>query len=71
MIPKNSKEKMRILLFDERINENSTGIFSKPPPMVFTNSKDYDIVDKFELQRPRRIKVSEIQYYSKIKNRKL
>ena len=70
MIPKNSKEKMRILLFDERINENSTGIFSKPPPMVFTTSKDYDIIDKFELQRPRRIKENEIQYYSKIKNRK-
>ena len=33
MIPKNRKEKIRIILFDEKINENSTGIFINHPPM--------------------------------------
>jgi len=70
MIPKNSKEKIRILLFDEKINENSTGIFSKPPPMIFTNCTDYEFKEKREVNPPRKINEYEESYYKEIKNRK-
>ena len=50
MIPKNSKEKIRILLFDEKINQNSTGIFSKPPPMIFTNSTEYNFKNAYVIK---------------------
>ena len=70
MIPKNSKEKLRILLFDEKINENSTGIFSKPPPMVFTNCEDYNFKEKYKINMPRDLNKDEIDYYNELKNRK-
>ena len=70
MIPKNSKEKIRILLFDEKINENSTGIFSKPPPMIFTNCTDYEFKEKREINAPRKISEFDECYYKEIKNRK-
>ena len=70
MIPKNSKEKIRILLFDEKINENSTGIFSKTPPMIFTNCQDYNFKEKTEIKSPRELNKEEIDYYNDIKNRK-
>ena len=62
MIPKNTKEKIRILLFDEKIVKNSASFFKRPPPPVFTNSKLYDFVDKFEIQKPRKITENEINY---------
>ena len=67
MIPKNTKEKIRILLFDEKINQNSSNLFSKTPPLVFTNSKEYEFTDKFEIQKPRKLTESEIKYYKKHK----
>ena len=67
MIPKNTKEKIRILLFDEKINQNSSNLFSKAPPLVFTNSKEYEFTDKFEIQKPRKLTESEIKYYKKHK----
>ena len=70
MIPKNSKEKIRILLFDEKINENSTGIFSKPPPMIFTNCTDYEFKEKREVNAPRKVSEFDASYYMEIKNRK-
>ena len=70
MIPKNSKEKIRILLFDEKINENSTGIFSKPPPMIFTNCVEYNFKETNEINMPRQLNKDEIDYYSNLKNRK-
>ena len=45
MVPKNSKEKIRILKFDEKINENSNNSRSKTEG-VFTNTKEYDFVTK-------------------------
>ena len=70
MIPKNSKEKIRILLFDEKINENSTGIFSKPPPMIFTNCTDYEFKEKREVNAPRKVSEYDTNIYMEIKNRK-
>ena len=70
MIPKNSKEKIRILLFDEKINENSTGIFSKPPPMIFTNCEEYEFKETTKINKPRELKSDEIDYYNDLKNRK-
>ena len=70
MIPKNSNEKIRILLFDEKINENSTGIFSKPPPMIFTNCTDYEFKEKREVNAPRKVSEFDASYYKEIKNRK-
>ena len=68
MIPKNTKEKIRILLFDEKINQNSVKYFSKPPPPIFTNSKEYEFTDKFEIQKPRKLTENEIKYYTNHKN---
>ena len=70
MIPKNSKEKIRILLFDEKINENSTTIFSKPPPMIFTNCVEYNFKEKSEIKGPRELNKDDIDYYRDLKNRK-
>ncbi len=67
MIPKNTKEKIRILLFDEKINQKSSNLFSKTPQLVFTNSKEYEFTDKFEIQKPRKLNESEIKYYKKHK----
>ena len=55
MIPKNSQEKIRVLLFDETINENHKTIFSKSHQGVFIKSKEYDFVNKYEIQKPRDI----------------
>ena len=70
MIPKNSKEKIRILLFDEKINENSTGIFSKPPPMIFTNCDEYNFKETNKVEPPKGINKDEFDYYNELKNRK-
>ena len=70
MIPKNSNEKIRILLFDEKINQNSTGIFSKPPPMIFTNSTEYNFSGKYIVKPPRKLNKDDIFYIKEIKNRK-
>ena len=67
MIPKNTREKLRILLFDEKINKNSAKYFSKTPSSVFTNSTEYEFVDKFEIQKPRKFTEFEIKYYKKHK----
>ena len=70
MIPKNSKEKIRILLFDEKINQNSTGIFSKPPPMIFTNSIEYNFINAHIIKSPRELNKDDIFYIKELKNRK-
>ena len=66
MIPKNSKEKIRILPFDEKINEKKKG---KIEDSVFTNSKEYDFNNMYEIQKPRNLTNSEIDYYKN--NKKL
>ena len=65
MIPKNTKEKIRILLFDEKINENS-----KNASNVFTQTKEYRFEDNVEIQRPRTLTKKEFDFFKDIKNQK-
>ena len=65
MIPKNTKEKIRILLFDEKINENS-----KNSSKVFTETKEYDFVDTHSPQKPRSLTKEENDFYKDPKNQK-
>ena len=65
MIPKNTKEKIRILLFDEKINENSKNISN-----VFTETKEYEFVNNHNIQKPRELTKEEIEFYKDTKNQK-
>ena len=65
MIPKNTKEKIRILLFDEKINENSKNVST-----IFTNTKEYQFIDNVKIQGPRTLTQKEINFYKDIKNQK-
>ena len=69
MIPKNTKEKIQILAFDEKINENSASVFYKPPPSVFINSKEYEFVNKYKVQKARELTKAEIEFYRKKENK--
>ena len=72
MIPKNSKEKIRILKFDEKINENSNNSrFSKVATSgVFTNTKEYEWVNTSAILKPRTLSKHEIDFYKVKKHRK-
>ena len=65
MIPKNTKEKIRILLFDEKINQNS-----KSASNIFTQTKEYQFVDNVKIQGPRSLTKKEIDFYKDLKNQK-
>ena len=69
MIPKNSKEKIRILPFDENINEKKRGLLEKKTESVFSNSHEYDYTNKYEVQKPRNLTNSEINYYKNYKKK--
>ena len=68
MIPKNSQEKIRVLLFDETINENNKTIFSKSHHGVFIKNQEYDFVNMYEIQKPREITKDEYNFFMKTKN---
>ena len=70
MIPKNSKEKIRILPFDEKINENSNLRQSKINMSVFTKTKEYEFVDMHTVEEPRSLTQKEIEFYKDKNNRK-
>ena len=71
MVPKNSKEKIRILKFDEKINENSNfSRFSKTIGGVFTNTKEYEFVNTSAILKPRSLSKNEINFYKVEKHRK-
>ena len=65
MIPKNSKEKMRILKFDEKINENSGAKTSD----VFSTTKEYEFVNNLLIQGPRPLTPKEIEFYKNEDNK--
>ena len=65
MIPKNTKEKMRILLFDEKITENSKNVVG-----VFTKTKEYEFDNIHNIQKPRNLTEKEIEFYKNKKNQK-
>ena len=69
MIPKNTKEKIQILAFDEKINENSASVFYRPPPSVFINSREYDFVNKYQVLKPRQLTKEEVEFYQKKENK--
>ena len=70
MVPKNSKEKIRILKFDEKINEISNNSRSNKYIGVFTNTKEYDFATKSAILRPRPLSEHEINFYKDEKNQK-
>ena len=63
MIPKNSKEKIQILSFDEKINENSAGYWTHPLPSVFSKSNEYNFNIDIVIQKPRELSIIEKGYY--------
>ena len=65
MIPKNTKEKIRILLFDEKINEKSKNVTG-----IFTQTKEYEFVNIHNIQKPRNLTPKEIEFYKNQKNQK-
>ena len=69
MIPKNTREKIQILAFDEKINENSASVFYRPPPSVFIDSDSYTFVNKYKVQKPRQLTKAEIEFFDKKENR--
>ena len=69
MIPKNSKEKIQILSFDEKINENSAGYFSQPTPSVFSQSDEYKFNNNIVIQKPHELSMVEKGYYNQSKNK--
>jgi len=65
MIPKNTKEKIRILLFDENINEKS-----KNGTGIFTQTKEYEFASIHNIQKPRTLTPKEIEFYKSEKHQK-
>ena len=70
MIPKDSNEKIQILSFDEKINENMSGLFSKIPPSIFTTSKEYTFTNTMKIAKPRTPTEHEIEFYKTPENQK-
>jgi hypothetical protein len=69
MIPKSSKEKIQILSFDEKINENSAGYFSNPIPSVFSKSTEYNFNTDIVIQKPRELSILEKDFYKQTQNK--
>mgnify|MGYP002624216881 CR=1 FL=1 len=67
MIPKNSKEKIIILAFDEQINIITK---NKSQPIIFLDSKEYEFCNKYLLQKARKITQKEKDFYTAPENRK-
>ena len=67
MIPKNSQEKIRVLLFDETINEYHKNIFGKNHQCVFIKTNEYNFEEKYEIQKPREINDFETDFFLKNK----
>ena len=69
MVPKNSKEKIRILKFDEKINENSNNSRYSKIGGVFTNTKEYEFVNTSAILKPRSLSKHELDFYKIKKHR--
>ena len=67
MIPKNSQEKIRVLLFDETIHESFKSIFAKNHQCVFIGSNEYNFEEKYEIQKPRDVSKFEKDFLIKNK----
>ena len=67
MIPKNSREKIQILIFDEQINKNFP---NKNQQNIFLNSKEYEFCNKYSVQKARKITKEEKMFYKNKENQK-
>ena len=67
MIPKNSKEKIQILTFDEQINKNFP---NKTQQNIFLDSKEYEFCNKYSVQKARKLTQEEKEFYKDIENQK-
>ena len=71
MIPKNSDEILQILLFDEKINSSSSNnIFSNKSQNIFTDSKEYNFHNQYNVTKPRNLSEYEINFFKKKENKK-
>ena len=67
MIPKNSREKIQILIFDEQINKNFP---NKNQQNIFLDSKEYEFCNKYSVQKARKITKEEKFFYKNKENQK-
>lgn len=71
MIPKDSKEKLEILLFDEHITEkNNRKYFSKKTATHFLHSELYDFKSIYYVEKQRAMNDFEKKYFLEYENRK-
>ena len=71
MIPKDSKDKLEILLFDEHISEkNNRKYFSKKTPTHFINSDLYEFKNIYYVEKQRSMELNEKKYFMEYENRK-
>ena len=67
MIPKNSKEKIDVLYFDEKINQNFP---NKSQHNIFLGSQEYEICNKYSVQKARKLTKEEKKFYKDLDNKK-
>ncbi len=71
MIPKDSKEKLEFLLFDENITEkNNRKFMSKKVHTYFLQSQLYDFKQVYFVEKHRNLSEKEIEYFKNKENRK-
>lgn len=71
MIPKDSKEKLEILFFDENIIEkNNRKLFSKKLGTTFIHTNNYDIKNVYQVTKHRSISEKEIEFFRTAENRR-
>lgn len=71
MIPKDSKEKLEILLFDECITEkNNRKFMSKKVHTYFLQTTSYDFKTTYKVEKHKSLSQAEIDYYKNPENRK-
>ena len=70
MIPKNSKEKIQILIFDEQINKNFPNMYNKSQQNIFLDSKEYEFCNKYSVQKARKLTNEEKEFYKDIENQR-
>ena len=68
MIPKNSFEMIKVIQFEEKINEITKKFFQKNKNYL-KNTKNYEIINAYKTPEPRKLTQLEKQFYNKKENR--
>ena len=68
MIPKNSFEMIKVIQFEEKINEITKKFFQKNKNYL-KNTKNYEIINKYKTPEPRELTQLEKEFYNKKENR--